>query len=121
MLTAAPIEPGQADRTAARALDEADHLHHPRLLRELAGDLGQALGDRALGREQQPIGGAQFLDLVARHAAPLQADDVQAGEMGPVADHRAVGDDVGSTPAMPPIIAWRPMRTNWWTADRPPR
>ena len=49
---------------------------------------------RALVGEQQPVGAAEVVDLLAGEAAPAQADDVEAGEMGAVADRHAVGDDV---------------------------
>ena len=49
---------------------------------------------RALVGEQQAIGAAQVVDLLAREAAPAQPDDVEAREMGAVADRHAVRDDV---------------------------
>ncbi len=49
---------------------------------------------RALVAEQHLIGLAQRLDFVAREAAALQPDDVEAGEPRAVADHRAVGNHV---------------------------
>jgi hypothetical protein len=37
---------------------------------------------------------AQVVDLLARHASPFHADDVEAIQMGPIAQHHAIGDDV---------------------------
>ena len=53
-----------------------------------------ALHQRALVGKQQPVGAAQAVDVVAREAAPLQADDVEARQVRAVAERHAVGDEV---------------------------
>ena len=43
-------------------------------------------GQRAFVGEQQAIGAADLVDLLAGEAATLQPDDIEAGQMGAVAD-----------------------------------
>src|SRR5262245_48510926 len=45
-------------------------------------------------REQQSVGTAQRMDVLARKAAPLQADDIETGQVGPVANRHAVGNEI---------------------------
>ena len=49
---------------------------------------------RALAREQHAIGLAQLVDLLAGKAMALEADDVESGERGAVAEHHAEGNDI---------------------------
>src|SRR5579875_3423289 len=75
--------------------DEAQHVldrSHAGKARRNAGD---ALGKGALvAFEERLIGVAQALDLFAREAAALHANDVEAGEPRAIAQDRAVGNDV---------------------------
>ena len=50
--------------------------------------------ERAFVGKQQPVGAAQVVDVVAREAAPLQADDVEAGQVRAIAERHAVGDEI---------------------------
>ena len=61
----------------------------------LLGGPAHPLLQVALALEHLAEGGAQAVDVVALGAAPLKPDEVQPGEMRPLADDRAVGDDVG--------------------------
>ncbi len=49
---------------------------------------------RPLLREQQTVRPAQGVDVLAGEAAALQADDVETGEVGAVAEHHAVGNAI---------------------------
>src|SRR6185312_4925741 len=61
---------------------------------EAVGNPVDPLAEGSSRSEEHLEGAAQLLDLLAREAAALHADDVEAGEPRPVAHHRAVGDDV---------------------------
>ena len=50
---------------------------HERMRRELGRDVLDPLRQRALIGEEQPVGAAQVVDLLAGEAAPPQADDVE--------------------------------------------
>ena len=52
---------------------------------ELARHVLDPLRKRALIGEEQAIGAADVVDLLAGEAATAQADDVEAGQMRPVA------------------------------------
>src|SRR5207244_3730297 len=54
--------------------------------------------ERPILREQELIGAAQPLYIVAAEAAALHADDVEPGQARPVADHHAIWDDVALDP-----------------------
>ena len=56
------------------------------MVAEFGRDILQPLLQRTLIGKEQAIGPAQRMDLLAVEAAPLQPDDVEAGQMGPVAD-----------------------------------
>src|SRR3546814_10341027 len=74
--------------------DEVDDLGHRGRAGELLGDLLQPLLERPLAREQQAVGLADTVDLVAAVTAPLHADDVDSREPGAVAHHRPERDHV---------------------------
>src|SRR5690606_8444285 len=83
-----------ADRTRGVGPDELDDLAYgPRVFVE-RGDVVDTLHERALLREEEMIGAAQRLQVVAREAAALEASNVEPGQTRPVAHHRAVRDDV---------------------------
>ena len=65
-----------------------------RMLGELFRYVLNALRQRAFLGEEQTVGAAQIMDLIAAEAAPPQADDVEAGEVRPVPEHHPVGDDI---------------------------
>ena len=69
---------GHAQRALAAGADEGDDLLDDRMVRELLLDVVEALHQRAFVGKQQPVGAAQAVDVLAREAAPLQADDVEA-------------------------------------------
>src|SRR6266851_5675513 len=85
---------GLADRAARIGADEIDDVLDRLDVAETRGEIVDALAQRAGIGEEQLEGVAQRLDLVAREAAALHADDVDAGEPRPVAHHRAIGNDV---------------------------
>ena len=58
------------------------------------GDVLDALLERALRREQMLVGAAQSVDRLAREAAALQADEIEPGERGAIAERDAERDDV---------------------------
>src|SRR5581483_8735213 len=68
---------GRAQRAFAAGTDEGDDLLHRRLV-ELLLHIVEALHQRTLVGEQQAVGAAQGVDVVAREAEPLRADDVEA-------------------------------------------
>src|SRR5690606_11884329 len=51
--------------------------------------------ERAFLGEQQTIRGAEIVDLFARETAALQAHDIEAAEVGVVADRRTERDEIG--------------------------
>src|SRR3546814_6254979 len=76
--------------------DEVDALGHRGRAGELLGDLLQPLLERPLAREQQAVGLADTVALVAAVTAPLHADDVDSREPGAVAHPRPERDhDLG--------------------------
>src|SRR5882762_240026 len=87
-----------ADRTARIGADEIDDVPDRLDVAEALCDVVDALAQRAGVAEELLIGIAQRLDFVAREAAALHADDVDAGQPRPVAYHRAIGDDVALDP-----------------------
>src|SRR5579863_4175085 len=79
--------------------DEAQHVfdgaHAGITLRHMLDALGESA---VLALEQHLVSAAQGLDLVAREAAALHADNVEAAQARPIAQHRAIGDDVALDP-----------------------
>ena len=67
---------------------------HFRMAGEFLRHILDALLQGAFGRKQQAIGAAQVMDLLARKTAPLQADEIEAGEIGAVARRHAKGNDI---------------------------
>src|SRR5215207_1525 len=64
------------------------------MVAEFSRHVLEALLEGALVGEEKPVGPAQRMDLLAVEAAPLQPDDVEAGEVGAVAERHSVGDHV---------------------------
>ena len=64
------------------------------MLRELLGHVLDALDQRALGGKQKPVGAPQIVNIGAREAAPLQADDVETRKIGAIAERHAVGNEI---------------------------
>src|SRR5260221_7553984 len=89
---------GLADPAARIGANELDDVHHRRYPAEALSELVDALAERAGHAEQHLEGGAQRLDFLAREAAALHADDIDAGEPRLIAHHRAVGNDVALDP-----------------------
>src|SRR5438132_1036039 len=97
--TSAAIRPFRlADRPARIGADEGDDVVHRANSAEAFRRLDDPVVEGPVLREQELIGAAQPLDVVAAEAAALHADDVEAGQARPVADHHAVGDDVALDP-----------------------
>src|SRR3546814_20864384 len=71
--------------------DEVDDLGHRGRAGELLSDLLQLLLERLLAREQQAVGLAAPVDLVAAVTDPLHADDVDSRETGAVTLSRQTG------------------------------
>ncbi len=69
-------------------------LRDVHIVGELLLDVGEPLLQRALRAEQGAVGAPQLVDRLAREAAARQPDDVQAAELGAVADRRAERDHV---------------------------
>src|SRR5215207_7460846 len=88
------VAPGRADGAVAAVADEVEDLVHELVRRELLGDVLDPLLEGTFVREEQPVGAADIVDLVAGEAAPPHADDVEAGEVRAVADRHPVGNDV---------------------------
>ncbi len=74
--------------------DEADDLGDQGVAGVSGAGAGDALLERALALEHLGEGGAEAVHVGALGPAALEADEVEAGEVGALADHRAVGDDV---------------------------
>ena len=70
-----------AQRALAAGADEGDDLLDDRMVRELLLHVVEALQQRALVGKQRAVGPAQAVDVLAREAAPLQADDVEPGKV----------------------------------------
>src|SRR5215207_2874643 len=85
---------GHAERPIAACADEVEDLVNDGMRRELLGYVLDALLQRALVREEQSIGAADVVDLIAREAAAAQADDVEASEMGAVPERHPIGNDI---------------------------
>ena len=64
------------------------------MVSEFARHILHALLQRALRRKEQPIGAAQVVDGLTREAAALEADEVEAREIGAVAQRHAIGDHI---------------------------
>src|SRR5437899_2188943 len=77
-----------ADRTARIGADEGDDVIDRGDPAKPLGGLVDPVAECAVGREQELVGAAQPLDVLAAEAAALHADDVEAGQAGPIADHR---------------------------------
>src|SRR4051794_19670230 len=80
---------GLADRAARIGADKIDDVLDRLDLAEARGDVVDALAQRAAVGEELLVGVAHRLDLLAREAAALHADDVDAREPGAVAHHQA--------------------------------
>jgi hypothetical protein len=61
---------------------------------ELAGYVLDTFGQGALIGEEKAIGSADIVDLLAGEAAAAKADDVEAGQMRPVAHGHAIGNEI---------------------------
>src|SRR5688572_9914124 len=85
---------GRADGPVAGAADEVENFLNDRVLAELLADILDALGERALVGKKQTVGTPEVMDFLAAETAPAQPDDVEAGQVGPVAQHHAIGNDV---------------------------
>src|SRR5271165_4517183 len=83
-----------ADRPVAALAQEGDDLLHRLLVREGLGDVAEALLQRALAEEQHAIGAPELVDRLMREAAPLEADEVEAGERGAIAERHAEWDEI---------------------------
>ena len=79
--------------------------------RKLRRDVLDSLRERPLVGEEEPVGAADVVNLLAREATPAQPDDVEARKMGAVAI--PYGMTSFSIPDRPPMKACWPMRTNW--------
>src|SRR6185312_15256314 len=90
---------GLADRPARIGANERDHIVDRADPGKLRGRLLDPLaeGAAAVG-EQELIGGAQTLDVVAAEPAALHSDDVEAGQPGAVAHHQPIWDHVALDP-----------------------
>src|SRR5690606_8735749 len=84
----------RADCPIAARSDEGHDFLHLRMSAEFIGDIGDTLHESALMRKQQAIGTTQALDLLAIKAAPLQADNVETGEMRPISHGQPIGNEV---------------------------
>ena len=96
---AVPFEPGAPRRGVQIArsppcADELDDLADVLVAGELLFHVGETLLQGAFRAEQRAIGAAKLMDRLARKAAARQPDDVEAAELGAVADRRAERDDV---------------------------
>ena len=74
--------------------EEGDDLLHRLLVGEGLGDVADALLERPLAEKQRPVGAPEFVDRLVREPAPLEADDIEAGERGAVAERHAERDEV---------------------------
>src|SRR6202023_4158539 len=83
-----------ADRPAGVGADKGDHVVDRTDAAKPVGGLVDAVVEGALGREQELIGAAQTLDVLAAEAVALHADDVEPAEPRPIAHHLAIGDHV---------------------------
>src|SRR6185437_14060802 len=83
-----------ADGAARIGADELDDVAHRPDVAEALSDVVDAFAQGAGIGEELLEGVAQRLDLLAREAAALHANDVDAGEPRSVAHDGAVGDDV---------------------------
>src|SRR5215469_11827167 len=85
-----------ADQTAvAWGINEGEDLIHQRLTAVARANRGEALSEYAIPPEQVFERGVQQLHLRLVEATPLQADHIQAGQTGPIADDAAERDHVG--------------------------
>src|SRR5690606_28532165 len=75
--SACPWLARQAKRPVGPGLDEVHDLHHLGIALEALLDGRDTIAKRALGRKDLAIGIAQRVDLLAREATPLQADEVE--------------------------------------------
>ena len=95
-----PLTPPRPCRRAGRRsrdrrpAQEGDDLLHRLLAGERLGDLVDALLQRAFAVEQHLVGAPELVDRLVREAAALQADDIEAGERGAIAERHAEGNEV---------------------------
>src|SRR5215831_15673592 len=75
-------------------LDEFGNLSDERIGREHILHVFEPFHQGAFAREQHAIGLAQFVDLIAWKAMALEADDVEAGQIGAVAEYHSKRNDV---------------------------
>src|SRR5688572_23964463 len=75
----------RAQRALAACAYERDDFLHDRMLAELSRHVLEPLQQRALVGKQQAIGAPQAVDLIAREAAPLQANDIEPRQIRPIA------------------------------------
>jgi hypothetical protein len=94
VLNAACALVGCAQRALSAGADETHDLLHDWMLCELSCDIVDALDQRSFICEEQAIGPAQVVDVASREAAPLQADNIEAGQTRPIANRHTVRNEV---------------------------
>src|SRR4029079_7072278 len=86
---------GHAERALRLGFDEVDDLLDQGILVEHGLHVLEPLHQRAFAREHHAIRLTQLVDLLAREAFALQSDNIEAAEVGAVANRHAERDDVG--------------------------
>src|SRR6185312_2358275 len=75
-LVVVPV-PGQGQRMVLGFDDEFHHVLDQLVVRENCGGIVDPLPQRALGRKDHAVGGAQIVDSLAVEAAALEPDEVE--------------------------------------------
>src|SRR4026207_153519 len=83
-----------AERAIGVRLDEVDDLPDEWIGREHVLYVVKPVHPGAFAREQKARGLAKLVDAFAGKAVALQSDDVEAREIGAVAEHHAEGNDI---------------------------
>src|SRR5579883_2800821 len=91
-LPAIPI--GLAEAAAGIGADEGHDVLNRLRVGKARGNLVDPDAERAVLGEEKLKGAAQGLDFLAREAAALHPDDVEAGKPRAIPHHRTVGNDV---------------------------
>ncbi len=105
----------------ARRIDERQHLGNQRIIAKPGPHLLQPLLEHALVAEQR----SETPYAAGRRSAPCRSRAASGRSRSGLASRARLpitlpnGITSASTPDTPPIIAARPMRTNWWIAAAP--
>src|SRR5262249_1582363 len=91
-----------ADGAARIGANEIDDVFDRSDAAEAFGGFVHPVAQRAVRSEQELIGVAQALDVLAGKAAPLHADNVEPAKPRPLAPYLSVRDDVAPDARQPP-------------------